>query len=236
LARAAFGDADPIGKSISFESGENRIVVGVVEDYREFGPAQAAPQVAFLPYTQGGNLWNATMHGVLKLRGPAPSERDIRELARDIAPDLAVVGYGPLARNLDGILGPQRMARAFMLAFAAMALLLAAGGVYGLMAATVAERKGEFGVRAALGATMKDLLSLVLGESAKLASAGAALGLLLGLALRATAGGWFDGLPAASATAPLAAAALLICSAISATLLPALRAARVDPMEALRSE
>lgn len=234
LAQACFPGQDPLGRRVDFDV--PRTVVGVFEDFREFGPAQAAPQLAFLPYAQGGALWNRTLHAAFRVDGPAPSEREIQALARAAAPGLALSHYAPLDANLAELLGPQRMARAFLAAFAALALALAAGGVYGLMAASVAERQGEFGVRSALGATAKDLLSLVLGESAKLALGGALLGLLLALGLRLAGGAWVAGLPFSGPAAPFAAAGLLLAAALGSTLPPALRAARIDPMEALRSE
>lgn len=236
LAQAAFGGEDPIGRTVTTSIDGERTVVGVVDDVREFGPADPAPPMLFIPYSQGAGLWNTTLHAVFRASGPAPSSREIQRLVNEAAPDLGILRYAPLEEGLQDALGPQRMARAFLMAFAALAIFLAAGGVYGLMAASVAERRGEFGIRSALGATALDLLALVLRETAVLAALGAALGLPLAFGFHRLGDAWLQAVPGAGTVAALQAALLLFTTALAATLLPALRAARVDPMTALRAE
>lgn len=234
LARACFGDADPLGRQVVIDGPAT--VVGVVGDLREFGPGLPPPPVFFLPYAQGAVLWNRTLHLVMKVEGPAPSLQALQEVARKAAPGLSVHHAQPLEANLAEVLGPQRMARAFLALFAALALLLAAGGVYALMAASVAQREGEFGLRAALGATARDLLSLVLHEAGRLTLVGGLLGLGLGILFRQGGTAWVGelaptgALPAAASFAGLALASLL------ASLPAAWRASRIDPAVALRAE
>ncbi|HJV89593.1 MAG TPA: ABC transporter permease [Holophagaceae bacterium] len=234
LAHACFGDADPLGRQVIIDGPAT--VVGVVSDFREFGPGLPAPPVFFLPYAQGSILWNRTLHLVLKVEGPAPSLAVLQAAAQKAAPGLSVHHAQALEANLAEVLGPQRMARAFLACFAALALLLAAGGVYALMAASVAQREGEFGLRAALGATARDLLALVLHEAGRLTLAGGVLGLGLGLLFRQGGTAWVGelaptgALPAAASFAGLALASLL------ASLPAAWRASRVDPAVALRAE
>ena len=133
-------------------------------------------------------------------------------------------------------LGPQRMARAFMAAFAALALLLAAGGVFGLMTASVAARRAEFGVRSALGASPLSLLGQVLREALRLTALAGLAGVLLGGALerlcRSVLGAWPDP-PIFLAFLALGA---LVGAALAAAFLPALRAAFAAPSTVLREE
>ncbi|HJV22002.1 MAG TPA: ABC transporter permease [Holophagaceae bacterium] len=234
LARACFGEADPIGRQVVIDGPAT--VVGVIADFREFGPGLPAPPVFFLPYAQGQVLWNRTLHLALRYEGPAPSLQSLQAVVQRSAPGLSVHHAQSLEANLDEVLGPQRMARAFLACFAVLALLLATGGVYALMAASVAQREGEFGLRAALGATARDLLALVLHEAGRLTLVGGLLGLALGLALRHGGSAWVGelaptgALPAAASFAGLALASLL------ASLPAAWRASRVDPAVALRAE
>jgi putative ABC transport system permease protein len=234
LARACFGSEDPIGRQVDIFGPVT--VVGEIDDYLEFGPGQPPPPVFYLPNAQGGPLWNRTLHAILRTGGPAPSEEALRNLAKELAPDLAIHHFGPLEANMESILGPQRMIRSFFSAFAALALILAVGGVYGLMATNVAERRGEFGVRSALGATAWNLLLMVLKESSRLAFQGGITGLALSMALIHGAQALVVDFPDSGLLRPGLSLLLLVTAALTACLFPALRAASVDPAVALRSE
>lgn len=234
LARACFGSEDPIGRQVDI--GGPVTVVGEIEDYLEFGPGQPPPPVFYLPNAQSGPLWYRTFHAVLRTEGPGPSEAALRDLLKELSPGLAIHHLGPLEGNMEAILGPQRMIRSFFSAFAALALALAVGGVYGLVATNTSERRGEFGLRSALGATARDLLLLVLRESSRLAALGGTIGFLLGMALTRGVQVLVVGLPDSGFAGPLAALPLLVAAALTACLLPAFRAAGVDPAVALRHE
>lgn len=234
LARACFGEADPIGRQILIDGPAT--VVGVVEDYREFGPSQPAPPTFFLPFAQGAAVNRHTLHVALRMGGSAPSRARLQALVNRVAPGVAVTRLVDMDTNLRESLGPQRMARAFLGLFALLALLLALGGVYGLTVAALAQRRGEFGLRNALGATPGDLLAMVLHETARLALAGGILGLALGFLLRQGGERWAGGLAPPGPLPPLGAFAGLIATALLATLPSAWRAARVDPASSLRAE
>jgi putative ABC transport system permease protein len=162
--------------------------------------------------------------------------RDVRAAVRELDPGLPA----PELRTLDAVVGgsvARPRFRALLLAlFAGQALLLAAVGLYGLVAYSVAQRTREIGLRMALGAGRGRIAALVMGQGARLAAVGAGLGLLLTplltLALRSELFGVgpFDALTFASVALLLAIVALLACY------VPARRAARIDPMAALRSE
>ncbi|WP_243384491.1 ABC transporter permease [Geothrix alkalitolerans] len=234
LARTCFGSEDPIGRQVDIFGPAT--VIGEIDDYLEFGPSQPPPPVFYLPNAQSGPLWYRTFHAILRTDGPPPSEAALRQLTKEVAPGLAIHHFGPLEANMESILGPQRMIRAFFSAFAALALALSVGGVYGLMAASVTERRGELGVRSAMGATAGDLLLLVLHEASRLGLLGAAAGAAAGWLLTRGARVWVVDLPDAGHLLPGLSLLFLILAVLLASLIPALRAARVDPAVALRNE
>jgi putative ABC transport system permease protein len=120
--------------------------------------------------------------------------------------------------------------------FAAMALLIASIGIYGVLAYSVSQRTGEIGVRMALGATPSAVLRLIVGEGMKVALFGIAVGLVGALALTRIFSSLVFGVPVRDPVTFAAVAVALACVALAASSLPALRAARVDPMAALRHE
>jgi putative ABC transport system permease protein len=148
--------------------------------------------------------------------------------------------FEPIGENVARALAPRRTVMRLVLAFAAAALALAAIGVYGVTAFGVAQRKREFGIRMALGATPGGVVALVLRQSAKFAGLGAAIGVGGAFALARVLRGSLDSV--LYRTSPFAAVPLLIAAAllgavaVAAAFAPARRAGAVDPMVALRSE
>ena len=234
LARQAFGSEDAVGRAYPIgEGGKSATVVGVLEDLREFGPAREAPPLFFVPQAQGGPVWNGTLHAVIRTGGAPCSLAQVQAVVHEAAPALAVHHFGTLSGNLEAALGPQRMARAFLATFTLLALILAAGGVYALMASVVAGRTLEFGVRSALGAAPWDLLNLVLREAGLLGLAGGAIGGLLGTLGERLAPDLLGGGALWGAALPLALLGLVLM-ALAASLPAALRAAFTPPMVSLR--
>lgn len=233
LAQQAFGTDDVVDQHLSFQGQPFRIV-GLLADVQEFGPAQIAPPIFYVPLAQSNLVWNQDLHVAFRSMGPPPTEQQMQALLREAAPGLALFRYLPMRDLLEAQLGPQRMALAFVEAFAGLALLLAAGGVFGIMAASVSARRAEFGVRSALGATPLSILSQVLRETLRLASLAGLAGVLLGGLLerqsRDVLGLW----PNPPFLITVVALASLVGSALAAAFLPALRAARISPSEALR--
>jgi putative ABC transport system permease protein len=233
LAQQAFGTDDVVGRHLSF--GEQSFsIVGVLADVREFGPAQLAPPMFYVPLAQSDLVWNQDLYVAFRSTGPPPTLQQLQALLSEVAPGQALDRYLPMKDLLKAQLGPQRMALAFIGAFAGLALLLAAGGVFGIMAASVAARRAEFGVRSALGATPLSILSQILRETLRLAVLAGLAGVLVGGLLerlsREVLGDW----PNPPLTLTLLALGALVGAAMAAALLPALRAARIDPAAALR--
>lgn len=233
LAVQAFGTDEAVGKHLSFQ-GQTFTIVGVLADFREFGSAQPAPPLFYVPLAQADIVWNQDLSVAFRSVGPPPSEQQLQALLREIAPGLALYRYLPMEDLLKSQLGPQRMALAFIEAFAGLALLLAAGGVFGIMATSVAARRSEFGVRVALGATPLAILGQILRETLRLAIVAGLAGVLLGGLLERLIGVVLGTWPNPPILLNGMALGTLVGVALVAALLPALRAARVPPGEALK--
>jgi predicted permease len=233
FARRHFGGAPPLDQSIDVFRASRR-VVGVARDVR-FAGLESEPQPAmYLPLDQ-----NPLADLVVSLRVEGEPMRLAGELRAQLAavdPSLALYDVEAADTAIQGSLAERRFSTALLLLFAALALGLAMVGVYGVVAYSVAQRTREIGVRVALGAAPARLVRMVLVRG--LALVGVALG--IGFALAAAASHLLQGLlfgigPADPATFA-AVAALLVLAAVAASVVPARRATRVDPLEALRAE
>ena len=160
----------------------------------------------------------------------------IREAVRNVDANQPVHDLRTMDSLIADSLGPQRFATTLLAAFAGLAILLAAVGLYGLMSYSVAQRTGEIGIRVALGAQRGEVLSMVLREGAKLAVAGIIAGVLIGLVLTRMMESLLYGVSAADPLSFAGAAVFLVMVALVACYLPARRAMKVDPMVALRYE
>ncbi len=237
LARTTWPNDEPIGKRlmIDYQTGVYPYeVVGLVNDTRHRGLKNAPRREVFIPH--GQNPYLAMNVVVRATRDPALLKK---ALAREVA---ALDPAQPVerVRLMEDVVreasGPDRFAVALLAALALVAALLAATGIYGLLSYLVARRSHELGVRLALGAERRDVLRLVMGESARLVVAGTAAGLLLSLALARLVGALlfevsaYDG--ATFALVPLA----MVVVGLAASYVPARRAMQVDPIVALRAE
>ncbi|MFL5579526.1 MAG: ABC transporter permease [Gemmatimonadaceae bacterium] len=234
VARRAFGDADPVGRRVRADSeGPPVEIVGVVADgkYRSLGDERVP--FLYLPLAQG---YTDAATLVVRTEGdPAAAAAVVRGAIESLDAE-ALAGQATMGEHLAAALVPSQVAAGLFGVFGALALLLAAFGVYGVVAYTVTRRTHEIGVRMALGARAPDVLRLVLREGMSLVFVGLAVGLLVALAATRAVEGALYGVSAtdpatfAGVTLLLAAAALLAC------LVPARRAMKVDPMIALRYE
>jgi ABC-type antimicrobial peptide transport system permease subunit len=160
----------------------------------------------------------------------------LRSAVAQAAPNLTVPRVRTLNEQIRGNLLQERLIVQLTSAFGALALLLAAVGLYGVMSYAVARRTAEFGVRMALGARRREVLWMMIRESALIVAAGLGCGLPLMLAATRLVNGMLFGISAADPVAIAAATATLLVVALLAATLPALRASRVDPIVALRYE
>jgi putative ABC transport system permease protein len=235
LARYFFGNENPLGKRISLESYKDLEIIGVVADAKYRTLKEAAPQTAYIPYSQYGNLGQRMV--CVRATGDADVLiGTIRGEVRALDPNLPVYNVKTFAEQINESVGQERLIALLSSFFGLFALLLAALGLYGVMAYTVARRTREIGIRMALGAQTDGVLWLVLRETLLLVLIGIAIGLPVALAATQLIEGLLFGLTATDPLTIMLATSVMIVIAALAGYLPARRAARVDPMVALHNE
>ena len=176
---------------------------------------------------------------VLFVRSPGDPSAVVRAVRREalaVAPRLHFVQVQPLRDLVAPSVRPWRLGASLFTAFGALALVLAAVGLYGVLAYTVVQRTQEMGLRVALGASRANVLSLVVGEGIRVAATGAAIGLAVALVAGRWVGGLLYGVPAHDPAVLALVSAALLLVAVTASAVPAWRATRVDPSVALRAE
>ena len=235
-ARMFFPSGDAIGQRIKFgarggyEKNEGEIV-GIVGDVHHFGLDAPIPPIFYVPLAQSG-VSGAT--AVIRAQGLLVLGQPARKLVQSIDRDALVGEPVPLEALVSGSLGQRRFYMMLLGAFAALALVLAAIGLYGVISYSVAQRTQEIGVRVALGATRKQVLSMIMGQGLRFAALGLAMGQLMAMTLTRALKGLLVGVSTTDAPTLAVTAAVLLIVAALACYVPARRAARVDPMVALR--
>jgi putative ABC transport system permease protein len=235
LANALFPSQDPIGKRLRLvnpeQSNEWRTIVGVVSDIKYQGLDSDSASTVYTPFAQTPFLWLYYM-----VRGAPGQAAAIRQAVTSADPDLTAANVRPMEEVVAGTVAEPRFQTLLVASFAALALGLAAIGLYGVIAYSVAQRGHEIGIRMALGASAREVLVLVLREGLVLSLLGAGLGVAGAAALTRLMVSMLVGVTPRDPLAFASASALLIAVATVATYVPARRALRVDPMTALRAE
>jgi putative ABC transport system permease protein len=232
--RRYFPDRSPIGQSIDMPMAGSLEIIGVVGDIRHDGlGAQANPEM-FVPYAQ---LPLAAMHVVVHTReDPGAAVRAIRERILAVDPEQPVTEVNAIEDLLADSVAPSRFNMALLLGLALCAVLLAVVGVYGVVSYTVSRRTRELGVRMALGADARSAVGLVLSQAAKVVAGGAVLGVLVALASARVLQGLLYEVDAVDPGTYVFVVVITLVVGLLAAAVPAVRAARVDPVEALRAE
>jgi putative ABC transport system permease protein len=239
--RKYFPTEDPLGRNIkigwTFDEGRRRAggtVVGVVGDVKDAGLDAAARPEIYLPYAQMG-LEDMT----IVVRGDLPASslsRSVEDVVRDLDANLPIANMKTLDQIVSASVADRRFYMLLIGLFAAVALVLAAVGIFGVMSYAVTQQTREIGIRMALGADRRDVVRMVLRHAGLLILSGLVVGVGLALAAgRALSSMLFDLSPGDPATLA-AVAALLATIALVASYLPARRATRIDPVIALRAE
>ncbi len=231
-----FAQLEPLEHALELPwAGIPRRVIGVIENERTLGLDRAAPPAMYV------NLLQAPAFGVVTLMvhtdaDPLDMAAPVRTSIWSLDPDLAVYNIDTMTSTLAAAMARERFASTILGIFSLIALFLAALGVYGVLSYLVSQRRHEVGVRMALGASSADVLRMVVGQSGWMIGSGLAIGLLLAVG----ASRWITTLLfEVSPTEPSTYLAVVIClllAAAVASVLPARRAAAIDPAVSLRGE
>jgi putative ABC transport system permease protein len=228
-------EEDPVGRRFSFDEGPPWLtVVGVVGSVRQWGPEQAALPQAYLPFTRG---WSGSGYLTVRLEGdPAQVVPAVRAAVLDVDPTQPPSDVRGMDERLEASFAQRRFYTTLIGLFALAALFLASAGIYGTVSYFVARRTRELGIRIALGAARSGVVGLVVRRGVRLAVWGVALGLLGVWATLSTARTVVYGVSALDPVSLLVGCLVLGLAAVSASALPATRAVRVSPTNALRTE
>jgi predicted permease len=234
--RQFFPDGNAIGQRFgsSLETTNQLEVVGVVRDAKYDSVRDPAPPTMYVPAAQT-RFGNA----VLEIRtagAPASSATAVREAVRQVDPNLPTIDVSTQLEQIERRFAQEKVFATAYALFGAVAVVLAAVGLFGLMSYSVARRTNEIGIRMALGARSQDVVRLVLGESLMLVAAGVAIGVAIALAAGQLVAKLLFGLAPTDIYSTAGAVLLMLIVSVAAGYLPARRASRIDPMTALHAE
>ncbi len=237
--RGLFGEQNPIGRRIAQADGDKPRwgeIVGVVNDVQSVVP-EANPVVfqIYQPMAQEPRRENEIAVRATDV-APATLVDSIRAVMTELNPDLPVSKLQPADTTIYRVNYQNRVLRDMLAAFGILGLALASLGIYGVIARTVAQRTGEFAIRLALGASVRDIVRLVLGSGVRLALVGSAVGLLGAIGVARLLAAVYPSLPTNSPLILAVTTLVLVAVALLACWLPARRAGKVDAMGALRAE
>jgi predicted lysophospholipase L1 biosynthesis ABC-type transport system permease subunit len=223
-----------LGKRVRSWRDENvyREIVGVVEDVRYFSAGDSIRPLVYVPLAQ--SLWHSMVVAVRTSLPPASLTPGVRAVVSQLDPDLAVADVQTMDQALSDSRARSRFSAALLSLFAALALVLAVVGTYGVLSYGVTQRRREIGIRMALGARPGVVLRMVLREAGGVVVIGLAAGSLGAFALTRVMRGLLYEVSAMDAATYTAVAALLAAAAIVASLVPARQAASVDPASTIR--
>lgn len=239
FARRIWPNENPIGKRVSFGGTQApwRTIVGVAEEARMTSIMGENPLTLYVPHEQ--MPWGLAGGAVLVVRGttdPASMIAAVRSVVAEIDGTVAIARTGTMQAVVNTALAEPLQLRFFLGLFAALALILGAVGVYGVVSYAVSRRRAEFGIRMALGAAPGRVLRLVVGTGMLPVVLGATFGILASLGLSRLIRGFLYEVSPTDALSLTAAASAVLMAGATAALLPAWRAGRVSPVESLRSD
>lgn len=226
-----------LGRSLAFPLDGRPVsaeIVGVVEHVRHERLDRDGRETIYVPYRQEAPRDVSMV--VRTTSDPTGLERQVKGVLAALDPTIPAYEFRTMREYVGSALAPVRFVLTLLSSFGVLALILACVGLYGLLAFTVGRRTHEFGIRIALGARSSDVMRSVLAEGGALGAAGLAVGILLSAGMARLLSGMLFGVRPLDAATYAGIALLLAVSALVACYVPARRAARVDPMAALRNE
>ena len=237
FARFYFGGESAIGRTVTIDDTIAFQIVGVLADTRDHDLTAAPVRRVYLSYLQRATEEPGTLNYEVRTAGdPAAVIAQVRREVRAQDASLSIYDIHPLTELMRQSIREQRMLARLAAGFGALALLLAAVGLYGVMTYAINRRTSEIGLRVALGAQRADVIAMVLRDALRLVAAGALVGVPLALAAARLLRSQLHGVGTTDPIAIGLALAVLAGSAVAAAWLPALRASRLDPLVALRAE
>jgi putative ABC transport system permease protein len=239
LARAHFPNENPIGKQITLEAFATTPdapweIVGVVGDVRRRGLDGDVRNGVYRPTAFD---WDQDGHLVIRTKGvPMALAEAVRKAVLEVDSSQPVASVRPLQGIVEGSLAQHRIVLGLLGGFAAIALALAAIGLYGVIAYSVSQRTREIGIRMALGADRLNVINMILGHALKLVCVGLAFGIVASFASTRLLQGLLLAITATDLPTFTGVSGLLVCVAVAAAILPARRASNIEPNVALRNE
>ena len=234
MARHRWNDEDPIGKRVTFDQGQNwTTIVGVVGDVKQYGLNREAADELYQPLEQNVGANNLL---VRTTSDPMSMAALMREVIHEVDPEIAIDNVQTLERVRSESLASPRLTAVLLGLFAALALVITAAGIAGVMALSVSQRTHELGVRMALGATSARVMAMVMRQGMTLVVAGLAVGVVGAFALTQLMSALLFSIEPTDPVTFLAVGLVLIAVAAVSCFLPARRVTAIDPMIALRSE
>jgi predicted permease len=239
FARREFPNSSPIGQRVKFGTQDSQepwvTIVGVVSDFRHWRLPQPVQPAMYLSHLA---LPRASQTLVLRtsLANPRSIEPQVRSILRELEADAPAYQVQTFSQAVASSLWRQRLQGRVLGTFAAMALVLAGLGIYGVISHGVTQRTREIGVRVALGASRGEVASMVISQGSRLAVTGTAIGLAVAFALRGVVKQLLYGIQPSDPLTFTVVPLVLVLVALLASLIPALRATRVDPAVAMRAE
>ena len=235
MARYYFADGNPIGRQVTLDGDDKPYeIVGMVADAKYYEIREAPPRTVYFNMFQEGQVFS--QFALRTYGNPNSVVPEVRRIVRESLKTIAVERFTTLADQVDASIVSERLIALLSGLFGVLGSVLTAIGIYGLLAYTVARRVNEIGIRMALGATRNDVIRLVLGDALGMVCGGLAIGALIAYWSKSFAASLIQDLPVQSAVPIVFGVLAMIAVALLAAYVPARRAARVDPMEALRHE